>query len=727
MKKILQNKPGLAFKPVVTAMALVFSGASVAAEDIVTLPETQVQSKKENPYKVEKSANQKFTATLKDTPKSITVVTEDVIRDTGSNTFQDALRTVPGITFGSGEGGGSAMTDRPFIRGFDSQSAIFVDGLRDLGAQTREVFALEQMEVLKGPSGAFDGRGSAGGSINIVTKRAKADNFTSGSIGVGTDSYRRATFDGNYMLGDDAAIRLVGMVHDADTPGRDSVDVKRWGFMPSITLGLNGPTSASVNWYHFETDDMADRGLPYADNSGVLHHRPLSVSKDNFYGFKDKDYQKTDTDIGTLELKHAFNDDVVLRNTSRYGISKNKYVTTRALVQAAGGASGLLNLNNQARYTKTESLANLTDLSVAFATGSIKHTVNVGFEWSKVETDQFTALTSGTLSSPVNMFDPDPSRPSNLDVSFAGTPSNTTTSRNHSLYAFDTIELNEKWLVNAGVRYDKFKIGRDSTTAADNASADHTIWNYQLGAVYKVNERGNVYVSYGTSSTPVGLNNGDGNQENGYLITSTTADLRPERTKSFEVGTKWDVLDGLSLTAAAFYTEKYDARVLVANNVYANAGEVKVKGIELGAAGKITSQWNVFAGYTYLDTEQSKTGQFAGGMTDLGSAANKGNDLPGIAKNSASVWTTYNVLPKLTVGGGAFYVDKVYADPGNSLYVPSYVRWDGMASYKIDERVSIQLNLQNLTDKRYFNQTYTRHFATVAPGRLAFVSLNFKF
>lgn len=727
--KIVQNKKhDLALKPIFATIALAFTGSAFAADETAVLPELQVSSKKDNPYKVEKSANQKFTATLKDTPKSVTVITEDLIRDTGSNTFQDALRTTPGITFGSGEGGGSAMTDRPFIRGFDSQSAIFVDGLRDLGAQTREVFAIEQMEVLKGPSGAFDGRGSAGGSINIVTKRAKADNFTSGTIGLGTDRYRRATFDGNYMIGDDAAIRLVGMVHDADVPGRDSVDVKRWGFMPSITLGLNGPTSLSANWYHFETDDMSDRGLPYADNNGNLHHRPLHVSKDTFYGFKDKDYQKTDSDIGTVEIKHAFSDDLVIRNTSRYGVSKNKYVTTRALVQTIGsGASaipnlgtGLLNINNQARYTKTETVSNLTDVSIAFATGDIKHNMNIGVEWAKVETDQFAAVTSGTLNGTVDMYDPDPNRPSGIDVSWSGTPSNTTTSRNTSFYAFDSIELNEKWLLNAGLRYDKFKVKNNV------ADAEHNFWNGQLGAVYKVNPNGNIYATYATSATPVGLNNGDGFHADCANISADCSDLSPEKTRSFEVGTKWDVLDGLALTAAAFYTEKFNARVPVDGAIYANAGEVKAKGIELSVAGKVTDKWNVFAGYIYLDTEQTKVGD-DGSSTALGAVGNKGKDLPGVAKNSASVWTTYNVLPDLTIGGGAFYMDKVYADPGNALYVPSYVRWDAMANYKIDDRISLQLNLQNLTDKRYFNQTYTRHFATVAPGRLAFVSLNFKF
>mgnify|MGYP003575029830 CR=1 FL=1 len=723
MKKILQNKPGLAFKPVVTAMALVFSGASVAAEDIVTLPETHVQSKKEHGYQVEKSANQKFTAPLKDTPKSVTVINENLIRDTGSNTLQEALRTAPGITFSTGEGGGGAFADRPFIRGFDSQSAIFVDGLRDLGAQTREVFAIEQIEVLKGPSGAFDGRGSAGGSLNIVTKRAKADNFTSGSIGVGTDSYRRATFDGNYMLGDDAAIRLVGMVHDADTPGRDAVDVKRWGFMPSLTLGLNGPTSATVSWYHVETDDVPDRGLPYLDNTGATWGRPVHVNKDNFYGLKGRDYQKTSTDIGTLEFKHAFTDDVVLRNTSRYGTTKNKYVATRVApgTTPAQKAQDLAPRNSQARYTETESLSNLTDLSVAFDTGSLKHKVNVGFEWSKIETDLYGSNNGSIVLPTGSLNNPNPNQPWTTDVVWSDRPTDTTRSISRSLYAFDSIELNEKWLLNAGLRYDKFTVDNSA------AKADHNFWNGQLGVVYKVHPQGNVYASYATSTTPVGLNNGDGFHNDCNNLAGACADLSPEKTRSFEVGTKWDVLDGLALTAAAFYTEKFNARIPVDGLVFANAGQVEVKGIELAASGRLTDKWNIFAGYTFLDTEQVKVGNSGGNQTSLGGAVNKGNQLPTVARHSASVWTTYDIWSNFTVGGGAFYVDKVYANPGNSLSVPAYVRWDAMANYKFDDRISLQLNLQNLTDKRYFNQTYTQHFATVAPGRLAFVSLNFKF
>lgn len=719
MKKTNRSKGGFLIKPLVSALTMALGGMAFAEEPTPSLPEVKVEAKKDNAYKVDKSANQKFTAPLIDTPKSITVITEKVIKDSGANSFQDALRTAPGITFGTGEGGGP-IGDRPFIRGFDAQSAIFVDGMRDLGSQQREVFAIEQLEVLKGPSGAFDGRGSAGGSINVVTKKAKADNFTTGSIGLGTDSYRRATVDANYMLGDNAAIRLVAMTHDADIPGRDSVDTQRWGFAPSITLGLNSPTSATLSWYHLETDDMPDRGLPYRDNTGATKSQPVSVSKDNFYGLKARDYQETGADIGTFELKHAFDDNVVLRNTTRYGETSNEYIVTRTLPSIANQAANIAPRTGQGRKAETTSIANLTDISISFSTGGIKHQVNTGVEFSKEETDQFTASIVG-VNPNANFQNPNPNDPWNGTTSFSSRPTSTTTSKNASVYVFDSIELNKEWLVNGGVRYDKFRVENNS------ASADHGFFNYQAGVVYKVQPNASIYASYGTSSTPVGLSNGDGNQENGNNLSAALEDLKPERTKNFEVGTKWDVLEGLSLTAAAFYTNKSDARVLLADGNYGNAGEFDVKGVEFGAAGKITDKWDIFAGYTHLNSEQAKAGSALGSHRDLGAALNKGNDMPGVAKNSASIWTTYKLLPKLGIGGGAFYVDKVFADPGNKLFVPSYVRWDAMATYEIDPRFSLQLNLQNLTDKRYFNQTYTRHFATVAPGRLSFLTLNMKF
>lgn len=715
-------------KPIVSAITLAF-GSAAYAEESVNLPRVEVQAQEEGAYKIDKSANRKFTADLIDMPKSVTVISEQVIQDSGSQTFSEALRMTPGITLGGGEGG-IAIGDRPFIRGFDAFASIYVDGVRDIGSQTREIFAIEQMEILKGPSGAFDGRGSAGGSINLVTKQAREGDFLSGSVGFGTDSYRRATFDGNTMLGDNAAFRMVGMVHDADVAGRDEVEVKRWGMMPSLTLGLNSPTSATVSWYHLETDDTPDWGLPYIQDADGLPQGSPVGNEDKWYGVNGRDFMETESDIATLTISHDFNERVRLTNTTRYGLTTNEYFVQRPNVSSAQFASGLINrANTRDRGNRTETITNLTDLSLAFDTGFIKHTLNTGFEISREENRNRGFNGGGIIGGNLTSIDdPDNDVAYNpvLRDNFAGTEAETV---NRSVYVFDTMELSEKWLLNAGIRYDDYQTEYDrsnSTTGApiESLENDKDFFNYQLGLVYKIQPDLNVYAAYATSSSPVGLSLGDFEYAGGQLV-SETEDLDPERSKTFEIGTKWNVMENLELTAAVFHTRKTNARVTTGNTI-SNAGEAEVNGFELSFAGQITDRWNVFGGYTYLDAKQTKEGTDPD-LNQFGAAGTEGKQLPGVARQSASIWSTYRVLDDLTLGGGAFFMDKVYANPGNTGHIPSYVRWDAMAKYDINQNLDLQLNIQNLTDERYFSATYFRHYAVMAPGRSAFLTLNFNY
>lgn len=714
--------------PIVSAITLAF-GTAAYAEDSVNLPRVEVQAQEEGTYKIDKSANRKFTADLIDMPKSVTVISEQVIQDSGSQTFSEALRMTPGITLGGGEGG-IAIGDRPFIRGFDAFASIYVDGVRDIGSQTREIFAIEQMEILKGPSGAFDGRGSAGGSINLVTKQAREGDFLSGSVGVGTDSYRRATIDGNTMLGDNAAFRMVGMVHDADVAGRDEVDVKRWGMMPSLTLGLNSPTSATVSWYHLETDDTPDWGLPYIQDADGLPQGSPVGNEDKWYGVNGRDFMETESDIATLTISHDFNERVTLSNTTRYGLTTNEYFVQRPNVSSAQFASGLINrANTRDRGNRTETITNLTDLSLAFNTGFIKHSLNTGFEISREENRNRGFNGGGIIGGNLTSIDdPDNDVAYNpvLRDNFAGTEAETV---NRSVYVFDTMELSEQWLLNAGVRYDDYQTEYDRSNSSTGAPIeslenDKDFFNYQLGLVYKIQPDLNVYAAYATSSSPVGLSLGDFEYAGGQLV-SETEDLDPERSKTFEIGTKWNVLENLELTAAVFHTRKTNARVTTGNTI-SNAGEAEVNGFELSFAGQITDRWNVFGGYTYLDAKQTKEGTDTD-LNQFGAAGTEGKQLPGVARQSASIWSTYQVLDDLTLGGGAFFMDKVYANPGNTGHIPSYVRWDAMAKYDINKNLDLQLNVQNLTDERYFSATYFRHYAVMAPGRSAFLTLNFNY
>lgn len=331
----------------------------------------------------------KLTAALVDTPKAITVIPRRIIEQTAATSLQDILRTSPGITFGAGEGG-QPLADRPFIRGQSSANDVFVDGLRDSGGQTREVFNLEQVEVVKGPDSAYSGRGSGGGSINLTSKAPKADDFATASLAGGTDAYVRATVDLNHQINDGAAVRLNLLGTQGNIPGRKAVDFDRWGIAPSIAFGLNGPTQVTLSYYHLDSNAMPDYGVPLLTKttqprtaSGIL-----DVDYRSFYGLKARDYQKTKADIATLIVNHAINDNLGVRQVLRYSKSLNDYIVTNP---GDGGPAQFIDgawwmkRGTKTRWNPTKTVAANTDLHGKFDTGAIGHSFDIGVELSHEE------------------------------------------------------------------------------------------------------------------------------------------------------------------------------------------------------------------------------------------------------------------------------------------------------------------------------------------------------
>ncbi len=277
-----------------------------AADKPVTLRPVTVQGDRGDNYKTDEASQAKFTAPLLDTPKSVQIIPQAIIQDTNATSLEDVLRNSPGITFGAGEGG-QPLADRPFIRGASSASNIYVDGMRDAGGQTREIFNLESVEVVRGADSALGGRGTGGGSINLTSKHAHLGNAASASLGIGTDKYLRATADGNWQFSDTSAFRLNVLGTSGDMPGRDAVDYKNWGVAPTLSFGLGTPTRVSLSYYHYQTDGMPDYGVrvrksndPAAAASLFNDAGVLDVDRDTFYGVYDRDYRKTQADIGTI-------------------------------------------------------------------------------------------------------------------------------------------------------------------------------------------------------------------------------------------------------------------------------------------------------------------------------------------------------------------------------------------------------------------------------------------
>ncbi|UQS15916.1 TonB-dependent siderophore receptor [Pseudomonas sp. HS6] len=732
------------------------SGNAIALDATAITGEAQDSTS----YQVEKASSPKYTAPLVDTPRSVTVIPQQVLKDTGALNMQDALRTVPGITFGAGEGG-NPQGDRPFIRGFDAQGDTYLDGVRDTGSQSREIFAVENIEVSKGPNSAIGGRGAAGGSINLVSKKAHLGNSFDGGFTWGSDQTQRYTMDGNYQFSDTAAGRLNLMSHESNVAGRDSVDYDRWGIAPSLAFGLGTDTRVNLDYYHLESNDTPDSGIPYtipkagsAARTKSNPDKPYSGGDhSNFYGLDGRDFRKGRTDTATFAIEHDLNDSLTLKNTLRHGTSMQDYILTQPDDSKGNVNNGSVWRRANTRVSNTETTTNQTDLFGNFYVAGFKNSFSTGVEYTREESQKSSynvntdttprsAGNSSTNCTPsmigassgyncTSLSNPNPNDPWNGAISrnYAGTD---TQSDTYALYVFDTLELSQQWLVNMGLRYDHFETGYHTynnagTTTSKGADTSEFVTG-QFGIVYKPAENGSIYASYATSATPPGNTLGegmDGNplggtpDRNGNLLKS---DMEPETTKNYEIGTKWDLLnDRLSLTADIFRTEKENARVQVDTTSYENAGKTRVQGIELSASGKITDKWQVFAGYAYMDSEQVDGGDLPANK------ANNGNELPNTPKNSASLWTTYQVTPKLTIGGGAFYVDDVFGSVANTTMVDSYVRYDAMAAYKLTKNVDLQLNVQNLTNETYYDKAFSTHFANQAAGRTALLSTNFHF
>ena len=773
----------------------------------------------------EQSENIKLTKPVIDTPRSITVLGEQLIKDTGSQNLVDALRTVPGITFGAAEGG-NPIGDRPFIRGFDSEGSTYLDGVRDIGAQTREVFAVDQVELVKGSDSVLGGRGSAGGTINIISKLPKAQDFYRADASFGNASYKRATFDVNRQIGGFAAFRIEGLWHDQDVAGRDAIWQKRWGIAPSVTIGLGTDTRLTAAYYHLHTNELPDSGLPYtyvcsasmcnAPAGGFVLSEPvhdvttrggqqLTVPYSAFYGLRGRDFRKSNTDQATLRFEHDFAPGITIRNTARFSHTWQGYiytlpddstgnvVGTTATNAAAGGITQFTNggyvwRRANTRVGSTDSLIDQLDLSARFDTGMLQHSVSAGLEFSTEDASRGTYLlaTGSTISPRCNtntvalhycapLADPNPNDPwvnyasdtSSVQIPVTRSPGWMNTDNKgitRAGYIFDSITYAEWLIANLGVRYDDFtsdvRPPQTSITApVIDLKRTDTYWSWQAGLVAKPSHDTSLYVSYATSVTPPNSLLGEGQEQNalGTTVTPILDQLKPERTRSIEGGVKAQLFAGkLLLTGAVFRTESKNSRVQIDANTVAFVGEKRVTGFELGFNGKIATGWTLFGGYSYLDAKIREAG-----MTALTAAAvpgqaaktvyvpsvNTGKQFPQTARNSFTAWSTYETHG-LTIGGGAFYTSRVYGgyadnrtatqnaagvvtvNPATTVLaraIPAYWRFDARAAYKLSPHVEVSVNAQNLTDKRYFSQAYTSHYATIAPGRTVFGTLSFDY
>jgi catecholate siderophore receptor len=670
----------------------------------------------------------KYTQPLVETPQSIDVIPQKIIQAQGATTLRDTLRNVAGISLAAGEGG--AQGDSLTIRGFTARNDIFLDGMRDFGSYYRDPFNMNEVEVLQGPTGVTFGRGSTGGVVNQETKIPDINGFMAGTVDLGTDQTKRVTFDYDKpvkALGEGTAFRLNVMGHDSKFAGRDVAESRRYGIAPSLAFGLGTPTRLTLSYLHAGADDSPDYGIPF------LFNKPAPVERRNYYGFEHGNYLKTNVDMGMVKFEHAFNNAVTFHNQIRYARYHRDVRITEAQINlnTLNAVDPLDTPLDQIGINRNEITVNgaetflqdQLDITLRFRTGHFQHTVIAGAEGGRETSSPYRPRYGGVPTT--NLLHPDPTD------AFSGTLLGTTTDMNvlaisGGAYAVDTINLSQKWALTGGVRVDRFDATLNQPLPANSPSLDRVdvMPSYRGAIVYKPVAGASIYFDYGTSFNPSA-------EALSLTVASRAADVAPESNRTFEVGTKWDLFARkLSLRASVFRTDKTNARETLTDGSVENSGNQRVNGFQIQTNGYLTKRWELLASYAYLDGKVTATSI----VPPAGLPSSLGVPLGNVPKNSFSTWSNYELPWKLTIGGGADFVDTRSAsattpfDVTSKLLktVPSYWVFNAMAKYPLTEHIDMRVNVYNLADHYYIDQVHPAHLVPGA-ARSATLGVNYKF
>jgi len=701
------------------------------------------------------------TQPLLDTPQTVTVISDQTIRRQNLLTLRDALTTIPGITFGAGEGGGG-YGDSINLRGYSGSNDITQDGVRDSAQYSRtDPFNLQQIEVYNGANSVFNGSGSIGGTINLVSKVPQRDDLTILSAGVGTDSYYRGTIDTNHLLGDGIAVRLNAMVHGNDVPGRDFESYQRWGVAPSITFGIGGRTSLTLAYLHQEDDNTPIYGVPYFRSQ--INDGPLPGADDSdYFGFRNLDLQEIDVDRVTAIVNHEFSDSVEIRNLTRWqrvgqfsqttapqGIFCLGSTGRQPVAGNATDAQGLACPANLQpgqfqrssagptalrRDQENRLFVNQADLRIESRLGTMRNTLVIGgsLAWEEYGLESGSLARNADGSAAVQPVD-SITNPSGL---YSGPINYTITSRaqseldNQAVYLFDTLEVTDWLELNGAVRlewnnatFQALPPGTAVLTPADLAprTSNEELFSYRAGVVFKPTRNVSIYAAYANSETPsiatvrLGCTSGSG----ATLV--NFCDSAPEQARIMEAGIKADILDRrLQLTASLFRNERTNFRVPSNEPGVPDPqvldGEARVDGIALGLSGQITPRWTIFANYTYLDAQVVQSvSDFClanPGATGCGNSAGvpdpqAGDRLIQTPDHAASLFTSYRFPFGLEVGYGLTYQGRFALNQRNAANRTQYYSDDFLthrlfASYDLGNGLVAQLNIQNATDEDYY-------------------------
>lgn len=672
----------------------------------------QIQSK--DTVLVKKTTVGKGNQDIRDIPQSVTVFTEKLMNDRNQDDFRDVLRTTAGVTFQAGETGEEDVR----LRGFSLGQAgdIYTDGMKDAPLYERDTFNLDRVEVLKGSASMLFGKGSTGGVVNQVNKSPLLMNQHEASYTIGTGKEHRLTGDFNFKTGEDAAFRLNALVHNSDNHG--ATQNKR-GIAPTLAWGIGTRDEFSLGLYYLDIEGRPQYNSPWINNNGKIV--PTLPAK-NYYGL-DSDHLNTSSQYLTLGHIHRFGDGGELKTRVRHGEYERDLLASvirfgspiTALDQI--NASTPLTRSSKGRIGDSRMTQLQSDYTNSFQLGAHKHDILAGLDYYRDNANR-----NSNYANPAGN-----SSATNGLITSVGTPNNgawaadtrtpvaynTFQAQNLGLYLQDTMALTSTVKLVGGLRYDHFKATYHNANGSLGDNVSDGLWSPRMGALFQPDELSSYYLSYGSS-----FNTSADTYQFGNVSASTgsLADTPPEKSRNVEIGGKWELFERRALLGiAAFYSEKYNERNTDPDNPgYLLSGKRHATGMEFNLAGRITPKWEIFMNHTWIPSakiDKSTTVLAANG----GGAQVKG-DRPGLTpKHSGSLWSTYAITSQVRAGAGLTYRSAQNPEGSRAMQAESFVTVDAMLEYSLDEKTSLKLNVQNLSNKLYADTLYRGFYSPGAP------------
>lgn len=669
------------------------------------LPRVRIEARRmkpADPYGATRATSATKTDTLlRDVPQSVTVVTEELIADQAMHGMADVVRYVPGITMGQGEGN----RDQPTVRGNATTADFFVDGVRDDVQYFRDLYNLERVEALKGSNAMIFGRGGGGGVINRVTKQADWHPHRSFSLQASSYDSFRGTLDVGQAVSDAFTARLNAMYEESDS-FRDEVHLDRYGINPTLAFAFGERTSIRLGYEHFSDGRVADRGIP------SFAGRPVRTDASTFFGDPDLSHSDARVDVVSAHIEHETAGGLTIRNHTRYADYGKFY---RNVFPGAVDATGTqVRISAYDNATGRENLFNQTDLVWSLEGAGLRHTLLVGAELGRQKTDSFRR--TGYFNDAATFYTAPLASPRiSVPVTFRQSASD---ADNHveadvaAVYVQDQVELSAHLQAVVGLRFDRFDLSyRNNRDGAELARKDELV-SPRAGLIYKPAEPVSIYASYSVSYLP-----SSGDQF--ASLTATTQALEPEEFANYEIGVKWDLREDLALTAAAYRLDRSNTSAPDPGDPtrIVQTGSQRTRGVELVVSGALAPRWRVMGGYAWQQA----------GITSRTTAALPGATVPLTPKHTLSLWNRFDLTPRWGFGLGVVYQDEVYTAIDNSVTLPSFTRVDAAAFLRVSERLSAQLNVENLLDERYYPTAHSNNNITPGSPPALRLTLNSRF